>query len=649
MNWSVTTIIPLVASAIYGGLIIAVVFSGHLNRMRRIFLLYLVSMLVWSVSAFMTVSGLVDVLTWFRVMTAAPLLMMVSIFYFVQSLFAWRRKITPYVLWYGVLVSVLALFTNSIIINAFLNDENILVYEFSNLVFMVAGPGYLLMIYSLVELIRSIRETDNHAQRNRLRYLAIGLAITIVASLVNFTPWGQYPIDIAANGLTALIIAYAIFRHQLLEIRVVIRLGLLYSLTTTVLGTIYFLIIYLALERFRIAAGGNIFSISLVIGLLTAIVLNPVRNLAQTWIDKIFYRERYHAGLMLQRLSEATASLLDLEEVTKLILDEVTSTLHILHAALYVKQNHDGSFRLLAGHNIEPDAPGGLRTDHPIVVWLANRNQVLTHHELENLPIFRSLWDDEQAELEKLGMNLYIPLHAKGDLVGMLTVGPKRSTQPYTPDDQMTLITLGNQMAVAIENARLYEELETTFVETVIALANAIDLRDTYTSDHSQQIADMAADTARAMNLAEDDVDAVYWGGLLHDIGKIGIPDSILQKPGKLDKEEWDIIRQHPKIGADLVSQVNKLGYIAPIIEYSHERYNGSGYPHGARDEEIPIGARIVGVVDSYSAMTDKRVYKDPLPHEDAIEELERNSGILYDPAVLDAFFQVIDNGRLKD
>ena len=212
----------------------------------------------------------------------------------------------------------------------------------------------------------------------------------------------------------------------------------------------------------------------------------------------------------------------------------------------------------------------------------------------------------------------------------MLTVGPKRSTQPYTPDDQMTLITLGNQMAVAIENARLYEELETTFVETVIALANAIDLRDTYTSDHSQQIADMAADTARAMNLA---VDAVYWGGLLHDIGKIGIPDSILQKPGKLDKEEWDIIRQHPKIGADLVSQVDKLGYIAPIIEYSHERYNGSGYPHGARDEE----------------MTDKRVYKDPLPHEDAIEELERNSGILYDPAVLDAFFQVIDNGRLKD
>jgi putative nucleotidyltransferase with HDIG domain len=267
---------------------------------------------------------------------------------------------------------------------------------------------------------------------------------------------------------------------------------------------------------------------------------------------------------------------------------------------------------------------------------------------MTNLPIFRSLWDDEQIGLENLDMNLFIPLQAKGELVGMLAVGPKRSTQPYTPEDQLTLITLGNQMAVAIENARLYEELESTFVETVVALANAIDLRDTYTSDHSEQIASLAKDTAKAMNLPEKEVDAIYWGGLLHDIGKIGIPDSILQKPSKLDPEEWDVIRQHPKIGADLVAQVNKLGHISPIIEYSHERYNGSGYPYGAREEEIPIGARIVGVVDSYSAMIDKRVYKAPLSHEDAIEELRRNSGVLYDPKVIEAFFRVIGNGQQK-
>ena len=609
-------------------------------------MVYLLAMLIWSLSAFMTVSGLVHVLTWFRVMTAAPLVMMVSIFYFVQSLFAWRRKITPYIFWYGVIVIVVVLFTNAIIPNAYLNEDQILIYEFSNLVVLIAGPGYALMIFSLIELIRSIRETDNHAQRNRLRYLAIGLSITIVASLVNFTPWGQYPIDIAANGLTAILIAYAILRHQLLEIRVVIRLGLLYSITTTVFGVIYYLTIYLSMDLFRIVSGGNIFWISLLIAFLTAMVLTPLRNQAQTWIDRVFYRERYHAGLMLGRLSEATASLLDLEEISQMILNEVTGTLHIHYAAIFVKKNHAGMFRLMAGQNLAPLAPRELREDHPVLVWLSKRSQVLTKHEMSNLPAFRALWAEERIELDALAMDLFIPLQAKGELVGMLTIGPKKSTQPYTPDDQLTLITLGNQMAVAIENARLYEELESTFVETVIALANAIDLRDAYTSDHSEQIATLAADTAAAMNLPEKEVDAIYWGGLLHDIGKIGIPDSILQKPGKLDDDEWVVIRQHPKIGADLVAKVNKLAHISPIIEYSHERYNGSGYPYGAKEKEIPIGARIVGVVDSYSAMTDRRVYKEPLSHDDAIEELRRNSGVLFDPAVLTAFFKVIGNGK---
>ena len=262
MNWSVTTIIPIIASAIYGGILLAVIFSASINRLRRIFIVYLLAMLVWSVSAFMTVSGLVDVFVWFKVMTAAPLVMMVSIFYFVQSLFAWRRKITPYVLWYGVIVIAVLLFTGFVVHQAYLDENQVLVYEFSNLVILIAGPGYGLMVYSLVELVRAIQDTDNHAQRNRLRYLAIGLSITIIASVVNFTPWGQYPIDIAANGLTAILIAYAILRHQLLEIRVVIRLGLLYSITTTIFGAIYYLIIYLSMDLFRIVSGGNIFSIS---------------------------------------------------------------------------------------------------------------------------------------------------------------------------------------------------------------------------------------------------------------------------------------------------------------------------------------------------------------------------------------------------
>jgi putative nucleotidyltransferase with HDIG domain len=256
------------------------------------------------------------------------------------------------------------------------------------------------------------------------------------------------------------------------------------------------------------------------------------------------------------------------------------------------------------------------------------------------------MWKKELDYLNDFPAELFIPLNTKGELIGFFIVGPKRSTQAYTPDDEVTLSTLANQMAVIFENARLYEDLEGTFVQTVVTLANAIDMRDTYTSSHSQRIAEWAADTARLLGCTTQEVQAIYWGGLLHDIGKIGIPDAILRKPGKLDPSEWEIIREHTVRGAQLVAPIKKLADVAPLIEYSHERYDGSGYPYGLKGDNIPLGARIIGVVDSYSAMRDERPYKMPISYEEAVKELKRNAGILFDPQVVNAFLYVL-NGTM--
>jgi putative nucleotidyltransferase with HDIG domain len=250
--------------------------------------------------------------------------------------------------------------------------------------------------------------------------------------------------------------------------------------------------------------------------------------------------------------------------------------------------------------------------------------------------------------LNEFPAELLIPLNTRGELVGFLIIASKRSTQPYTHDDEVILSTLANQTAVVIENARLYEDLEATFVQTVVTLANAIDIRDTYTSSHSQRIAEWAAEIARILGCSAQEIQAIYWGGLLHDIGKIGIPDAILRKSGQLDESEWEIIRKHTILGAQLVSPIKKLADVAPIIECSHERYNGSGYPHGLKGEEIPLGARIIGVVDSYSAMRDERSYKKPVSHEEAIAELRRNSGILFDPQVVQVFLYVLSDINLS-
>ncbi|MGD8403995.1 MAG: HD domain-containing phosphohydrolase [Anaerolineales bacterium] len=633
---------PILGAIIFGALEVIVALSKTKTRLQKIFQFYLLAMFLWSVSAFMTLSSHLEVLTWFRVMTIAPMIMTIAIFYFIQELFAFPRKWAPLVFLFGLFLIPVSLFTPLIIEKASL-DAGALHYEFGVLVYFIAIPGYGLNFYNLWELTNGYRRTLDSDQKNRFRYLILALSITILATLINFTDLGKYPIDIAANTISAMLIAYAVLRHKLLDIQIVIRIGLLYTITTAILGLVYFLVITLTLNIVEAFSGGRIFLLSVIVAFLTAVVITPIRESAQSWIDRLFYRERYDASLMIQRLSQATASLLDLDKITQTMLTDLVETMHIGHAAVFIKRNSDQHYYLHSEKGVPQSPALEFSHNHPIVKWIGSQNQILAKNDLNINPIFKALWKKELVYLNEFPAQLFIPLNTKGELVGFIVVGTKRSEQSYSYDDEVTLSTLANQTAVVIENARLYEDLENTFVETVVTLANAIDMRDTYTSSHSQQIAEWAAQTARLMGHTEQEIQAVYWGGLLHDIGKIGIPDSILNKPGKLDAAEWKIVKQHTIHGAQLVSSIKKLENIAPIIEYSHERYNGSGYPYGLVGEQIPIGARIIGVVDSYSAMRDERPYKRTISHEDAVDELKRNTGILFDPEVVNTFLYVLN------
>ena len=565
-------------------------------------------------------------------MTGSPMAMLLAIFFFVQTLFGFRRKWAPLTIVYGILAILITLFTNLVVQSASLDQAGRLHYELGLLFLLVAAPGYTLFVVCVSDLIRGYNRTHDAHQRNRIRYLVIGFSITILASVTNLTKLGKYPVDIAANGVTAILIAYAILRHQLLDIRVVIRFGLLYSITTALFGAIYYLSISLVLNIFQLLTGKGVFFVSILVGAATAVLLTPLRNLAQSWIDRIFYREKYNAELMLQRLSQTTATLLDIEKITHLILSEISNTLHIEHGAILIKYVEKGDFQVIARNGEKKHFPSGFRADHPIVTWMSKQNQPLLYRDMSLVPIFKSMWTEEKEELERFNAEIFLPLNSKGELIGILALGKKLSSQPYTQDEQLIFSTLANQTAVAIENARLYDELSGSFVQSVTALANAIDIRDTYTNTHSQQIANWAAKTARQMGCTSTEINDIYLGGLLHDIGKIGIPDTILQKPAKLNEEEWKIVHTHPTLGAELISPIKKLANVSPMIENSHERFDGLGYPHGKKGEEIPLGARIISVVDSYSAMLDKRPYKEPYSKDKIIDELTQNSGKMYDP-----------------
>ena len=198
-----------------------------------------------------------------------------------------------------------------------------------------------------------------------------------------------------------------------------------------------------------------------------------------------------------------------------------------------------------------------------------------------------------------------------------------------------------------------YTEMREMFTQTITALAEAVDKRDPYTSKHSWRVKEIAGDIGRVMRLSEADLEALEWGGLLHDVGKIGVPDAVLLKQDRLTKEERTMMNSHPVLGYQIIRKVDRLSREMPIIRHHHEWYNGSGYPDRLIGDEIPLLARVLHVADSFEAMTAARPYRMvPLTHEEAIAELRKFAGIQFDPKIVDAFVQtkwaegVSDPGR---
>lgn len=236
-----------------------------------------------------------------------------------------------------------------------------------------------------------------------------------------------------------------------------------------------------------------------------------------------------------------------------------------------------------------------------------------------------------------------VPLFVKGKIIGVAEVLNKRGNKKFNQEDLEMYSALANQIAIAIENASLYKELDELFLSSIRAIVEAIDAKDPYTKGHSARVVEYALVIGEGVKLDKEILKDLELSAVLHDVGKIGIPDKILSKPGILTADEYAYMKKHPELGAEIVEPIKKLKKLVPHILHHHEKYDGTGYPAGLKGEQIPLGARIIAIADSFDAMTSDRPYRPRMGIKIALQEIKKHRRTQFDPELVSVFIKTIE------
>ncbi|OIO80647.1 MAG: hypothetical protein COY77_01245 [Candidatus Omnitrophica bacterium CG_4_10_14_0_8_um_filter_43_18] len=242
---------------------------------------------------------------------------------------------------------------------------------------------------------------------------------------------------------------------------------------------------------------------------------------------------------------------------------------------------------------------------------------------------------------------LLVPLIDE-DVIGIIGIRNKMGDKPFNEFDKEILTTFAEQAVIAIRNAQLYEEQEKLTIGSIKALAAILDTRPNSIQTHSAMFVKLVVEVAKELNVTAQELRVLKYASLLHDAGKVMIPDEILKKQKRLTGEEFRIIKKHPIKGVQIVKPIEVLKPVIPIILYHHERFDGTGYPKGLKGSQIPLGSRIMSVVDAFVAMVSKQPYRECLNCDESLFEIKKYSGTQFDPEIVDIFCRVIAKSNIK-
>lgn len=326
-----------------------------------------------------------------------------------------------------------------------------------------------------------------------------------------------------------------------------------------------------------------------------------------------------------KRATEAAAELVSSEAGSLLFIDENT---------------HELYFDVATGEKGAKIKTIRLKKGQGVAGWVAEHNESLLINDVSTDPRFFQDADKKSGfETKSL---LCVPVRTKDKIIGVLEAINKKEAV-FNNDDLDILTALSNQVAIAIDNARLYNELQKAFYATIHALVETLEKRDKYTAGHTKRVMDYSLAVGRMMGLSKHDMDNLKLSAILHDIGKIGVRDNVLLKNEKLSDDEYNIIMSHAVSGSDILSHISQMRDVIPGVRGHHEKFNGTGYPDKLAGNDIHLTARIIAVADTFDAMTTDRPYRKGLSIDVALNELKKGAGTQFDPEVVEAFIRACD------
>ncbi|HEU5086771.1 MAG TPA: HD domain-containing phosphohydrolase [Roseiflexaceae bacterium] len=332
----------------------------------------------------------------------------------------------------------------------------------------------------------------------------------------------------------------------------------------------------------------------------------------------------------LYEISQAFTTTLDVDQAVRQIVELLRRHFAPQTLSLSLFHPSDKRLALLANECQTPPAPIGSSTS------LSHGSDIaalLNAHDQLSGPVGSP--PDSHMVLQVLRSNEHV--------VGVLRLTRAAEQPAFEFHERRMLAICASQIAASLDNSRLYQQQKEQYLQTIRALAALIDARDTYTRGHSEQVTRYAVRLAQVAGLDSDTVERIRIGGLLHDIGKIGVRDNVLLKPDRLTDAEFALMKTHPAIGADILRPIKALQSVIPMVEWHHERVDGGGYPHGLRGDELSVEVRILSIADAFDAMTSDRAYRGARTIEQALAELQRGRGTQWDAELVGVFVTLIE------